>query len=398
MSSSAAAGRFTGGTARSVSAMTGSRADRPAYQQMLRAAQAREFDVLIIDDLARFGRDQVESERAIRRLEFSGLRIIAVADGYDSASKARKVHRGVKGLMNELYLDDLKDKTHRGLMGQALKKYWAGGKPYGYRLVRVKDPAKLDSYGEALAIGTRLEIDEEQAKHVRWIFARYGDGWSPRAIAADLNRRQVASPGSSWRNRVVRRSSGWLGSAVKSVLKNGLYAGLYDWNKTMWQKDPDTGKRRVAIRPQAEWIRSQMPELQIVPDDLWQRVQVRHVQAAAAGANVRQGIKRSGHKAGRSPGYVFSSLLKCGLCGGSMVIIGGQGEWKTYGCATHRDGGAHACSNKLTAKLPIVLARLLRGIKEDLLTPELAAEVEQRYARGKRGSRSGQSMTSGWRS
>jgi site-specific DNA recombinase len=110
-------------------------------------------------------------------------------------------------------------------------------------------------------------------------------------------------------------------------------------------------------------------------------VQARHAQAAAAGVNVREGIKRAGHKAGRSPGYLFSSLLKCGICGGSMVIIGGQGKWKTYGCATHRDGGAHACNNGLTAKLPIVQARLLRRIKEDLLTPELAAEVECRYAR-----------------
>ncbi len=63
-----------------------------------------------------------------------------------------------------------------------------------------------------------------------------------------------------------------------------------------------------------------------------------------------------------------------------MVIIGGQGRWKTYGCATHKDGGEHACSNGLTAKLPVVEARLLRRIREDLFTPELAAEVERRYA------------------
>jgi site-specific DNA recombinase len=362
-------------------AVSGSRSDRPAYQQMLKAAQAREFDVLVIDDLSRFGRDQVEAERAIRRLEFSGLRIIAIGDGYDSQSKARKIQRGVKGLMNELYLDDLKEKTHRGLTGQALKKFWAGGKPYGYRLIRIKDPSKLDSYGEALAIGTSLEIAEEQAAIVRWIFARYGDGWSPRAIAAELNQRGIASPGASWRNRTVRRLSGWLQSAVKSILESELYLGAYIWNKTCWQKDPDTGKRRVVRRPQSEWVRARMPELQIVPDELAQRVQARHAHAAAAGANVREGIKRSGHRAGRSPGYLFSSLLKCGVCGGSMVIIGGQARWKTYGCATHKDGGEAACSNGLTAKLPIVEARLLRRIREDLFTPELAAEVDHRYAR-----------------
>jgi hypothetical protein len=30
-----------------------------------------------------------------------------------------------------------------------------------YKLVRVKNPAERDAYGEPLAIGTRLEIDRE---------------------------------------------------------------------------------------------------------------------------------------------------------------------------------------------------------------------------------------------
>jgi hypothetical protein len=62
------------------------------------------------------------------------------------------------------------------------------------------------------------------------------------------------------------------------------------------------------------------------------------------------------------------------------VIVGGQGKWKTYGCATHRDVGKHACSNALTAKLPVVEYRLLRRIRVDLLNDEVAAEVDQRYA------------------
>lgn len=56
--------------------------------------------------------------------EFSGLRIVATSDGYDSTSNARKVHRGFKGLMNEIFLDDLRERVHRGLAGQAMKHYW----------------------------------------------------------------------------------------------------------------------------------------------------------------------------------------------------------------------------------------------------------------------------------
>jgi len=82
-------------------AISGSRSDRPAYQEMLAAAATGAFGVLLLDDLSRLGRDQVESERTIRRLEFGGVRIVAVSDGYDSTSKSRKVHRGVKQLFNE---------------------------------------------------------------------------------------------------------------------------------------------------------------------------------------------------------------------------------------------------------------------------------------------------------
>jgi site-specific DNA recombinase len=206
-------------------AISGSRSDRPAYQRMLKAATAREFDALLVDDLSRFSRDQVESERAIRRLEFAGIRILAISDGYDSHSKAHKVLRAIKGLTNEQYLDDLRDKTHRGLTGQALKQFWAGGKPYGFRLVRIKDPARVDAYGEPLALGTRLEIDAGAAPVVREMFTRYADGWSPRAIANDLNKRRIPSPGSSWRNRSVRRTAGWLGSAVKALVASELYRG-----------------------------------------------------------------------------------------------------------------------------------------------------------------------------
>ncbi len=333
------------------SAISGSRSDRPGYQQLSAAAARREFEVLLVDDLSRLSRDQVESERLIRRLEFSGTRILAVSDGYDSRNKARKIQRGVKGLMNEMYLDDLKAKTHRGQEGKALRGFWAGGKPYGYKLVRVKDPVRRDAYGEPLVIGTNLQIDPDTSAVVIEIFRRYADGWSPRAIADELNMRRIASPGSAWHNRKVRRVAGWQGSCIKSMLANELYRGECVWNHTQWTKDPDTGQRRVIERPQSEWVKASRPELRIVSEMLWQGVEARHRQAAALGANVREVIKRSGHRAGRGPAYLFSSLLKCGLCGVPMVIAGGQGKYKSYGCSTRREGGRHACGNCLIIKL-----------------------------------------------
>jgi site-specific DNA recombinase len=62
-------------------AMSGSDTSRPQYQAMLAAAASGAFQILLMDDLSRLTRDAVESERVIRRLEFSGIRIVSISDG-----------------------------------------------------------------------------------------------------------------------------------------------------------------------------------------------------------------------------------------------------------------------------------------------------------------------------
>jgi len=59
---------------------------------MLGDAKARQFDVLLVDDISRLARDIVEAEGTFRRLEHWGVRVIGVADGYDSQAASRKVH------------------------------------------------------------------------------------------------------------------------------------------------------------------------------------------------------------------------------------------------------------------------------------------------------------------
>jgi DNA invertase Pin-like site-specific DNA recombinase len=166
---------------------------------MRSAADRHEFDILLVDDLSRLARDQVESERVIRRLEFQGIRIVATADGYDTQTKTatRKIQRTVKGLVNEMRLDELREQVHRGLTGQAIKGYWCGGRVYGYALRPILNPTRRDPYGQPKRIGTKLEIDTQRAAIVREIYRRYADGASCRTIAKDLNGQGVPSAGST---------------------------------------------------------------------------------------------------------------------------------------------------------------------------------------------------------
>ncbi len=349
-------------------AMSGSDANRPRYRAMLEAAARHEFDVLIVDDLSRLTRDAVECERAIRRLEFGGMRIIATSDGYDSTSKARKVHRGFKGLMNEIFLDDLRERVHRGLTGQAQKRYWCGGRPYGYRLRPVLDGSKLDVYGQPARIGTVLEIDQDQAAIVREIFTRFVDGASYLTIARELSARGIPSSGSTWK-RKARRCKGWMSSAVRVILRNPLYCGRMRWNVSQFVRDPDSGKHQRRSRPRTDWVEHQDEALRIIPDELYEQAQARTRVAA-------NGDKRL--KSGGKARYLLSGLLVCNVCKAHYVIA----DARCYACSGHWRGGA--CSNHIRVRRDAIERVILGGVRRDLLAPErverMAKEMFAAYA------------------
>lgn len=319
-------------------AISGARNDRPQYRRMLEDAVAGGFDILMVDDLSRLSRDTVESETAIRHLEFEGVRIIGVCDGYDSEMFGRKLTRGMRALVNEIYLDDLRDKVHRSLTGKALKGLSAGGLAYGYRT-------------EQDAEGKRHVIDEEQAAVVRWIFERYAAGWSPKRIAADLNERGVPSPrGKSWAASAI---AGHYGKGT-GILANEQYLGRLIWNRSQWVKNPDTGKRERRERPRSEWIVHEASELRIVSDTLWQAVQNRRRKSTQSQRRPRQK-------------FLFSGLLTCGCCNGPFSIINAG----YYGCSWFRNRGPAICGQKRMAKRETLERVLLRDIKTMLLDDKL---------------------------
>lgn len=351
-------------------AMSGSDASRPQYQAMLSVAAKREFDVLIIDDLSRLTRDSVEQERTIRRLEFQGLRIVATSDGYDSESKARKVHRGVKGLMNEIFLDDLRERVHRGLYGQAQKGYWCGGRPYGFKLKPIVDPSQRDAYGQPARIGTVLEIDPEQAPIVQEMFERYVEGASCTKIAAELNVRGVPSPGSNWKRR-VRRARGWMNSAVRTILLNPLYTGCVRWNVSQFVRDPDTGSYKRRRRPESDWHEFQDESLRIVSDEQFERARSRTRYRKNPDKRLKSGYK---------PKYLLSGLLICDQCGSHYVLA----DARAYACSSYVNGGSGACSNGVRIRRDALQTTILGRVNSDLLSPErvkvMAREMERYYA------------------
>ncbi len=249
---------------------------RPAYQRLVAAAVASSppFMVVLVDDLSRLSRDLVETLSCYRRLKRNGVELVAVSDGIQTSHQMAKLQITIKGLVNELYLDDLRDKIHRGMTGQALKGRSTGGRLFGYRTSR----------GEA---GTEWLVFEPEAEIVRRIFRMYADTLSMKAIAVKLNAEGVPFPAKVTRRGPMRR--GWAVSTIHTILMNEKYLGRWIWNKTMFVKDPETGKRTPVARPKDDWVVEDRPDLAIVNADLWKRVQER-LQAVrtAYGASGKQ--------------------------------------------------------------------------------------------------------------
>ena len=347
-------------------ALSGATRSRPGYLRMLAAAEQGAFDVLLVDDLSRLSRDEVEMKQAIRRFRFRGVRIVGVSDGFDSDARGYKVQAGVRGLLNELYLDDLREKTHRGLAGQALKGNNTGGRAYGYRHVPIEHPTERDAFGRPVVTAVRREVEQEQARWVRRIFEWYAEGRPPRWIAAELNRLGMPSPrGGAWAQSAI------YGDMTKGVglLNNELYVGRFVWNRSRWVKDPDTGKAKRLPRPESDWITTELPELRILPQALWDAVKARQAAQREKSAGVREAMHRRA-RTGAGPKYLFSGLLKCAGCGGAFIIA----DRYRYGCATNLNRGPAACGNGLKVARRLVEERLLDAIKRDLFTPE-ALEV-----------------------
>ncbi len=342
-------------------AISGSRSDRPEYNEMLLDADGGKFTTLIVDDMSRLSRNRTEVLRIADRFRYKGLRIVAVAEGYDSSQgKTAKIQESIGGLMNEMYLEDLRDKTHRGMTGRALLGKNTGGRVYGYDNVPIEDETRRDEYGRPLVVGAIKRINEEQAQWVQKIYEWYADGMSSRAIAIELNRLGVPAP----------RSGSWSLSSIYGdmkkgvgILNNPLYIGVYMWNRSKWIKDPDTGKRKRVMRDEDAQIKLEMEELRIIPQALWDKVKARQIACYAKSENLRAALGKHA-RAGAPAKYLFSGMLKCGCCGSNFIVT----DYYRYGCARHRDRGPTECSNNLKVTRKTLDAVLLKSLREDLFT------------------------------
>ncbi|MCB4458005.1 recombinase family protein [Leisingera sp. McT4-56] len=339
-------------------AISGASMLRPGLQALFQAAQDGQFDVVLSEALDRLSRDQADIAAIYKRLSFTGVRIVTLAEG-----EIGELHVGLKGTMNQLFLKDLAEKTRRGLRGRVEAGRSGGGNSYGYDVIRRLGADRLPVTGER-------RINEAEAAIIRRVFADFAAGHSPKAIARRLNNEAIPGPrGKLWRDTAIR------GHRVRGtgLLNNELYIGRLVWNRLRYVKDPQTGKRVSRLNDPSDWITTEVPELRIVDDSLWEAVKARQGKIEAEPRV--QAMKATRFWEKRRKLHLLTGLAFCGSCGGPLAAAG-----RDYlACSAARKLGT--CSHKESVRRPVLEEAVLNLLRARLMQPDAVAAFVKAFTK-----------------
>jgi DNA invertase Pin-like site-specific DNA recombinase len=307
---------------------------RDGLGKMLEAARDGRFNTLVVEALDRLSRDQEDLAFIFKHLSFQDITIETVHDG-----RADQIQVGVRGIVSALYLTDLANKTRRGQAGNVREGKHAGGLAYGYR----PTPGKPGEW----------KVNEAEAAIVRRIYNEYVAGSSTKSICLRLNTEGVKPPrGKYWLQNTL------IGSRKRQngILGNEVYCGRLVWNRTRMLKNPASGKRVSRVNAEADWHRANVPHLKIVEPELFnQAAAIRSKRATVVNPRLRR------------PKTLFSGLLRCGKCGGTLGIQDVRPKGVRMRCTTYQR--AHACTNSRSYWLHEIEQTLLGGLRAELADP-----------------------------
>jgi len=273
-----------------------------------RLARAYAYQVLVLDELDRFGVTVTFTDSPGLAADDPQSVLLTQVQGviaeYEKAKIAERYRRG---------------KLFRARAGEIVT--WKAS--YGYRRI-----ARSAATGQA-----HHEVYEPEAAVVRRIFTDRAAGITVREICRRLNADGVPSP---------TGKPTWGTSTLWRLLRNEAYVGQVYYNRT--ESVPDrrpTRRNRSVPRDRAEWIPIDCPR--IISDELFQ----------AASRVATDNTKWSPRRA--VPGeWLLKGLVKCGVCGvgtNCHTMRGRNGTWhRYYYCRNHdplRAGGEqHRCPER----------------------------------------------------
>lgn len=287
--------------------------ERPAFQRLLADARLRQFDVVVVDKVDRFYRHLRGLLTTLDELQVHNVALVSVKENLDFATPWGKIALTLLGILAEVYIDNLRQETRKGLRARARSGKWNGSIPFGYcrgNCSACTDPngpeycpyAGQPDHGD----GEHLIAHPIESVVVQQAFAWYTTGdYSDAQIAEMLNRAPYQLPDGT---SVPYRTKGKPGQqpgvlsndAIRTILVRRFYTGLVPY----YGVDEVTGRKRRRDDA-ATWHPGQHPPL--VDTELFEAVQAIRAQA--------QHRQRTPEGTNPIAAHPLSGLLVCARCG-----------------------------------------------------------------------------------
>ena len=285
---------------------------RPQFQQMLKDAREKKFDLLLVKSVSRLARNTETLLRATRELKSLGIGVLFELQQINTLSGAGELMLTVRSSFAQAE-SDAASATSKQWIRRKFKMgipHAATARTYGY---------EADGWGG-------LRIREREAAVVRQIYEMAERGVFQTKIKVYLDSNGILAPG----------GGAWHDSTIAKILSNPTYKGDLLLQKTY--KD----HRRVVRQNGGEadsWnVVDNHPR--IVSLEQWASVQEKRLQRSEHlhSRKTRPVLPRS--SCGR---YPLSNLLYCPYCRGPMIHKWSEGVREYWVCRANNKVSAAAC-------------------------------------------------------
>lgn len=342
---------------------------RPGFLRLMNALKPHPpFQVLIMSEESRLGRESIETSYALKQIMDAGIRVFFYLEDRERTldNAMDKVMLSLANFASEMEREKAKQRTYDAMLRKAKSGHVTGGKVFGY-----------DNKEMLAADGRRLHVvrlvNSTQVAVVRRVFEMYAAKMGITRIAKTLNAEGVQPP---------RGGSGWAPSAIREMLYRPLYRGEIVWNE--YQKIERGGTKHRRRRKEDQLIKVDAPDLRIITEELWHRVQKRleanqKIYARYLEQASNRNVGRPALRDIESP-YLLSGMARCKHCGGPIEALGrdySRRKGRYYGCAYHRKRGTAICQNALRVEQDLLDQVVLKTLS-DLLDEKLLEEAVER--------------------
>ena len=258
---------------------SGADTDRPGLQELIKDAEAKRFNAVLVYKLDRLSRSQKDTLTLIEDVFLpNGVDFISMTENLDTSTPFGRAMVGILSVFAQLEREQIKERMEVGKMGRAKDGRWCGSPcvPIGYDLVD----------GE-------LKINEYEAMQIQELFRLFNLRISQRRVSKMLNfKGYTTKNGGSWEGKHY----------LRPILENKHYIGMVSYKDEWYDGIHDA----------------------IIDKETFDKAQ-QILAERDAETNAREPKINS----------VIAGLVHCGQCGNKYfhrIAKSGDKEWGYYTC------------------------------------------------------------------